>query len=98
MVDERDNKTTQDLDVQQDEREAIPRRRIVIVGAGQTGRALVRLLSAAWEIAILDTDQENWIRLGKRFPIARSKSTTKTGPASSACAKPAWKEPSSLPP
>jgi len=32
------------------------RRRIVIVGAGQTGRALVRNLSDAWAISVLDVD------------------------------------------
>ena len=34
------------------------RRRVVIVGAGQTGRALARTLSDSWDIAVLDIDAE----------------------------------------
>ena len=51
-----------------DEKEPISRRRIVIVGAGQTGRTLVRLLSAAWEVAVLDTDKEKLATLRKEVP------------------------------
>ena len=81
MVEVRDNKTAQDVEPQQlvDERESVPRRRIVIVGAGQTGRSLVRLLSAAWEIAILDTDQEKLDTLRKEVPDRPLKIYNKDG-------------------
>ncbi|MFQ5788860.1 MAG: potassium channel family protein, partial [Acidobacteriota bacterium] len=39
------------------------RRRIVIVGAGQTGRALIRNLSDTWEISVLDVDPVKLDRL-----------------------------------
>ncbi len=34
------------------------RRRVLIVGAGQTGRALARILSDSWEIVVLDPDEQ----------------------------------------
>jgi Trk K+ transport system NAD-binding subunit/nucleotide-binding universal stress UspA family protein len=62
-----------------EEKEAVPRRRMVIVGAGQTGRALVRLLSAAWNIAILDTDPEKLDTLKKEVPDRPIKAFNKDG-------------------
>jgi Trk K+ transport system NAD-binding subunit/nucleotide-binding universal stress UspA family protein len=44
------------------------RRRIVIVGAGQTGRALVRMLSSAWEVGVLDLDAVKLDRLRAEAP------------------------------
>lgn len=44
------------------------RRRLVIVGAGQTGRALARALSDNWDIAVLDNDQERLERLKHELP------------------------------
>jgi len=41
-----------------DEESARLRRRVLIVGAGQTGRALARVLSDSWDIAVLDPDEE----------------------------------------
>ena len=49
--------------------EASPtRRRVVIVGAGQTGRALARTLSDSWDIAVLDIDAERLERLKRELP------------------------------
>ena len=49
--------------------EASPtRRRVIIVGAGQTGRALARTLSDSWDIAVLDTDAERLERLERELP------------------------------
>ena len=49
--------------------EASPtRRRVVIVGAGQTGRALACTLSDSWDIAVLDIDAERLERLKRELP------------------------------
>lgn len=47
---------------------SLKRRRIVVVGGGQTGRALVRGLSDAWEISILDTDPVKLKKLRDELP------------------------------
>ena len=44
------------------------RRRVLIVGAGQTGRALARTLSDSWDIAVLDPDPERLERLERELP------------------------------
>jgi Trk K+ transport system NAD-binding subunit/nucleotide-binding universal stress UspA family protein len=51
-----------------EERPSLKRRRIVIVGGGQTGRALVRGLSDAWDIALLDVDSIKLERLREDLP------------------------------
>jgi Trk K+ transport system NAD-binding subunit/nucleotide-binding universal stress UspA family protein len=51
-----------------EETELTQRRRILIVGAGQTGRALVRLLSDAWEVSVLDVDPQKLETLKKEVP------------------------------
>ena len=62
-----------------DEKDQNLRRRMVIVGAGQTGRSLVRLLSAAWDIAILDTDQAKLDTLKKEVPDRPIRAFNKDG-------------------
>ena len=62
-----------------DEKNQNLRRRMVIVGAGQTGRSLVRLLSAAWDIAILDTDQAKLDALKKEVPDRPIRAFNKDG-------------------
>jgi Trk K+ transport system NAD-binding subunit len=44
------------------------RRRVLIIGAGQTGRALARTLSDSWDIAVVDTDPKRLERLGEELP------------------------------
>jgi Trk K+ transport system NAD-binding subunit len=44
------------------------RRRILIVGCGQSGRTLARSLSESWDIAILDTDAQKLERLKQEAP------------------------------
>lgn len=46
-----------------EEDEKRSQRRVLIVGAGQTGRELARILSANWDIAVLDTDEARLDRL-----------------------------------
>jgi Trk K+ transport system NAD-binding subunit/nucleotide-binding universal stress UspA family protein len=62
-----------------DDKDQNLRRRIVIVGAGQTGRSLVRLLSAAWDIAILDIDQAKLDTLKKEVPDRPIRAFNKDG-------------------
>jgi Trk K+ transport system NAD-binding subunit/nucleotide-binding universal stress UspA family protein len=52
----------------QEEERSVTRRRVVIVGAGQTGRSLARILSESWDIAVLDTDQNKLDRLSNELP------------------------------
>ena len=67
---ETEKPTTADADAAPSAKEeASPtRRRVVIVGAGQTGRALARTLSDSWDIAVLDTDAERLGRLKRELP------------------------------
>ncbi len=51
-----------------EEKPSLKRRRILIVGGGQTGRALVRGLSDAWEISVLDVDSVKLERLREELP------------------------------
>lgn len=51
-----------------EEKPRAARRRIVIVGGGQTGRRLVRTLSDAWEVSLLDVDPVKLERLREEFP------------------------------
>lgn len=44
------------------------RRRVLVIGAGQTGRALARVLSDSWDIAVLDPDKERLARLENELP------------------------------
>lgn len=44
------------------------RRRVIIVGAGQTGRAVARTLSESWDIAVLDIDPVRLERLEAELP------------------------------
>jgi len=44
------------------------RRRVLIVGAGQTGRALAKVLSESWDIAVLDPSEERLERLRQELP------------------------------
>lgn len=55
------------------------RRRIVIVGAGQTGRALVRMLSSAWDVAVVDLDPVKLDRLRAELPERPMKLLSKDG-------------------
>jgi trk/ktr system potassium uptake protein len=48
--------------------EARTRRRVLIIGAGQTGRALARILSDAWDIAMIDPDPAKLDRLRQELP------------------------------
>ncbi|HXV64206.1 MAG TPA: NAD-binding protein [Vicinamibacteria bacterium] len=43
-------------------------RRVLIVGAGQTGRELARILSENWDIAVLDVDERRLERLRREHP------------------------------
>lgn len=45
-----------------------PRRRVLIVGAGQTGRALARNLSENWDIVVLDVDEVRLERMRSELP------------------------------
>jgi Trk K+ transport system NAD-binding subunit/nucleotide-binding universal stress UspA family protein len=51
-----------------EEKPSLKRRRIVVVGGGQTGRALVRGLSDAWDISVLDVDPVKLERLREELP------------------------------
>jgi Trk K+ transport system NAD-binding subunit len=44
------------------------RRRVIIVGAGQTGRAIERTLSENWDIALVDIDPVRLERLEAELP------------------------------
>ncbi|HEY7816915.1 MAG TPA: NAD-binding protein, partial [Vicinamibacteria bacterium] len=55
------------------------RRRILIVGCGQSGRALARSLSESWDISILDTDEEKLERLKQEAPERSFKLFAKDG-------------------
>ncbi len=55
------------------------RRRLVIVGAGQTGRALARALSDSWDIVVLDSDEERLARLQRELPEREVRVFTKDG-------------------
>jgi Trk K+ transport system NAD-binding subunit/nucleotide-binding universal stress UspA family protein len=44
------------------------RRRVLIIGAGQTGRALARALSESWDIVVMDPDAERLERLRRELP------------------------------
>jgi len=50
------------------EKAATARRRIVIVGGGQTGRAMVRNLSEAWQVSVLDVDPTKLEKLREEIP------------------------------
>ena len=51
----------------------------MIVGAGQTGRALVRMLSDAWEVAVVDPDPVKLDRLRAELPERPMKILAKDG-------------------
>jgi len=55
------------------------RRRVLIVGAGQTGRALARTLSDSWEIVVLDINEERLARLHQEIPDRDVRSLAKDG-------------------
>lgn len=55
------------------------RRRVLIVGAGQTGRALARILSDTWDIAVLDPDPEKLVRLRQELPERALRAIAKDG-------------------
>jgi trk/ktr system potassium uptake protein len=55
------------------------RRRVLIIGAGQTGRALARILADIWDIAILDPDAEKLERLQKELPDRALRAIPKDG-------------------
>lgn len=61
--DEEKPKPEADSPSESTEEKPLKRRRIVIVGGGQTGRALVRGLSDAWEVSLLDIDTVKLERL-----------------------------------
>jgi Trk K+ transport system NAD-binding subunit/nucleotide-binding universal stress UspA family protein len=56
-----------------------PGRRVLIVGAGQTGRALVRSLSESWEIAVLDVAPAKLDRLRSELPERKLELIAKDG-------------------
>jgi uncharacterized protein len=54
-------------------------RRVLIVGAGQTGRALARALSDIWEIAVLDVDAAKLDRIRSELPKRKLELFAKDG-------------------
>jgi Trk K+ transport system NAD-binding subunit/nucleotide-binding universal stress UspA family protein len=63
----------------EEEKPSLKRRRIVIVGCGQTGRGLVRSLSDAWEISVLDIDSVKLERVREDLPDRPMLLLTKDG-------------------
>ncbi|MGH9336369.1 MAG: NAD-binding protein, partial [Vicinamibacteria bacterium] len=57
----------------------VERRRLLIVGAGQSGRALARTLDESWEISVLDTDERKLERLRREIPGRELKLFAKDG-------------------
>lgn len=55
-------------ETEEEEKPKASRRRVIVVGAGQTGRALVRILSDTWDISVLDTDPVKLERLQEDVP------------------------------
>ena len=62
-----------------EEASAPAKRRVLIVGAGQTGRALARALSDSWEIVVLDIDPERLERLRRELPERELRAYAKDG-------------------
>lgn len=59
--------------------ESKARRRLLIVGAGQTGRALARILSDMWEIAVVDPDAAKLERMREEVGGRSIKTFAKDG-------------------
>lgn len=59
--------------------EARTRRRVLIIGAGQTGRTLARILSDVWDIAVLDPDRDKLARLKEELPTRALRAIAKDG-------------------
>lgn len=57
----------------------LAKRRVIIVGAGQTGRQLAQILADSWDICVLDSDEQKLAKLREESPNKPLRTLAKDG-------------------